>query len=60
MLSFPDLYKMLRLAGNRCFFGIVKREYMSKNCVLFENVFFVSHVINRKVSNIICVCVDIT
>ena len=28
--------------------GIVKREYRSKNCVLFENVFFLSHVINRR------------
>ena len=50
MLSFPDiiLYDTLRLAGNTYFFGIVKREYRSKNCVLFENVFFVSHVINRR------------
>ena len=48
MLGFPDIYDTLRLAGNTNFFGIVKREYRSKNCVLFENVFFVSHVINRR------------
>ena len=48
MLSFPDIYDTLRLAGNTYFFGIVKREYRSQNGVLFENVFFVSHVINRR------------
>ena len=48
MLSFPDMYDTLRLAGNKQFFGIVKSEYRSKNCILFENVFFVSHVINRR------------
>ena len=48
MLSFPDIYDTSRLAGNTYFFGIVKREFRSKNCVLFENVFFVSHVINRR------------
>ena len=41
-------YDTLRLGGNTHFFGIVKMEYRSKNCVLFENVFFVSHVINRR------------
>ena len=41
MLSFPDIYDTLRLAGNAYFFGIVKRRYRSKNGVLFENVFFV-------------------
>ena len=69
MLSFPDIYDTFRLAGNTYFFGIAKREYRSKNCVLFENVFFVdpclSHVINRrrvpitKSPNIICVCIAI-
>ena len=48
MLSFPDMYDTLRLAGNKYFFGIVKSEYRSQNCVLFENVFFVSHVVNRR------------
>ena len=48
MLSFPDIYDSLRLAGNTYFFGMVKSEYRSKNGVLFENVFFVSHVINRR------------
>ena len=48
MLSFSDIYDTSRLAGNTYFFGIVKREYRSKKCVLFENVFFVSHVINRR------------
>ena len=48
MLSFPDTYDTLRLAGNTYFSGIVKREYRSKKCVNFENVFFVSHVINRR------------
>ena len=48
MLSFPDMYDTLRFAGNKYFFGIGKSEYMSKNRVLFENVFFVSHVINRR------------
>ena len=47
-LSFPDTYDTLRLAGNTYVFGIVKREYRSKNGVLFENVFIVSHVINRR------------
>ena len=37
-------YDILRFACNTHFFGIVKREYRSKNCVLFENVFCVSHV----------------
>ena len=46
--SFPDIYDTLRLAGNTYFFGMVKREYGSKNGVLFENVFFVSQVINRR------------
>ena len=48
MLSFPDMYDPLRLTGNKYFFGIVKREYRSKIVVLFENVFFVSHIINRR------------
>ena len=48
ILSFADMYDTLRLAGNKYFFGISKSEYMSKNCVLFGNVFFVSHVINRR------------
>ena len=50
MHSFPDIYDTLRLAGNTYFFGIVKREYRSENCVLFENVFIVglSHVINKR------------
>ena len=48
MLSFPDMYDTLRLAGNKYFFGIVKSEYRSKNGVLFENVFIVSHVINKR------------
>ena len=52
MLSFPDIYDTLRLAGNTYFFGIVKREYRSKNCVLFENVFFVSHILNRRHASI--------
>ena len=42
MLSFPDMYDTLRLVGNTYFFGIVKTEYRSKNCVLFEIVFFLS------------------
>ena len=41
-------YDTSRLAGNTYFFGIVKREFRSINCVLFENLFFVSHVINRR------------
>ena len=52
MLRFPDilLYDTLRLADNKYFFGILKREYRSKNGVRFENVFFVtvSHIINRR------------
>ena len=48
MISFPDMYDTLHLAGDNCFFGIVKRESRSKNGVLFENIFFVSHVINRR------------
>ena len=48
MLSFPDMYDTLHLAGDNCFFGIVKRESRSKNGVLFENIFFVSHVVNRR------------
>ena len=48
MLSFSDIYDTLRLAGNTYFFGILKREFRSKNCVLFENVFFVSHEVNRR------------
>ena len=42
------MYDTLRLAGNKYFFGISKSEYMSKNGVLFGNVFFVSHLINRR------------
>ena len=41
MLSFPDMYDTLRLAGPAV-------QYRNKNGVLFENVFFVSHVINRR------------
>ena len=66
MIRFPDIYDTLRLAGNTYFFGIVKMEYRSKNCFLFENVFFVSHVINRRCGPIakspiiiICVCIAI-
>ena len=47
--------------------GLLKgnRAYRSKNCVIFLNVFFVSHAIsrirapNRDEFNINCVCVDI-
>ena len=35
MLSFPDIYDTLRLAGNTYFFGIVKREYRSKKWCSF-------------------------
>ena len=61
MLSFPDMYDTLCLDGNTYFIWIVKRECRSKNCVLFENVFFVSHVINRRsqsrrVQYSLCLC----
>ena len=48
MLSFPDMYGNLHLAGNEYLFGIVKRGCRSKNGILVDNVFFVSHVINRR------------
>ena len=51
-LAFQDTYDTLRLAANTYFFGIMKREYRSKNRVLFENVLFVSHVINRRRASI--------
>ena len=46
------MFDTLRSAGTTYFFVIVKWEYRSKNGVLFENVFFESHVIKRRLAPI--------